>query len=465
MSIVDSGEGWSCNSEFYTDTAGAKGTLQGRTYYKVNDGPCIMFWGTGGYRTLSAIALSRDATKMTTSGGGGNGPVATFQYLGFTWYWCGGDWGFSSGTPTSDFPVLNIRTDGSQYLTEDSFLSVMQSAGVVLSGPAFTVAYNSNGGSGSMSDQRIDIDTPTALRANTFTKEDATFQGWAISPTGRVVYQDEQVVENLAGDGETITLYAVWRAAPPYIILQYNETDREHLDKEITDLRTLYGYFREECTVEDPAFIVEADPSDLAGCNYFSLPKLNRHYFLTGWTIVRTNLIEIRGHVDVLTTYASQIREQRAIVKRQENDNAYNLYINDSSLKAYQNPYVITKAFPNGFEGFTYVLAVAGVRGATPVNPPGAIMDLAVASTAGTYTGYKLTFTWTAPADVDGYSIYMREGTDGSWSDVTNYFVATTWIIDNFIARGGVTYYFKVVATNAFDTRDSNIVSFSSANP
>ena len=47
-----------------------------------------------------------------------------------------------------------------------------------------------------------------------------------------------------------------------------------------------------------------------------------------------------------------------AIVKRQEN--RWNLYLDDGSFKVYQNPMVLTKAFPQGFTTQEFVLAVAG---------------------------------------------------------------------------------------------------------
>ncbi|MCM1308671.1 MAG: InlB B-repeat-containing protein, partial [Butyrivibrio sp.] len=43
---------------------------------------------------------------------------------------------------------------------------------------SYTIKYNANGGSGSMSDQTITYGVSTATRANAFTKSGYTFAGW-----------------------------------------------------------------------------------------------------------------------------------------------------------------------------------------------------------------------------------------------------------------------------------------------
>ena len=73
---------------------------------------------------------------------------------------------------------------------------------------------------------------------------------------------------------------------------------------------------------------------------------------------IRNGLVEFSCHVDVLSSFATDIRNNIGVVKRQENK--WNLYLNDGSFKVYQNPNVLTKAFPSGFTTQELVLAVAG---------------------------------------------------------------------------------------------------------
>ena len=76
----------------------------------------------------------------------------------------------------------------------------------------YNVAFNANGGSGTMANQQMQVGIAEALNANTFTRTGYTFIGWAESATGAKVYSDKQSVTSLASEGQTKTLYAVWTA-------------------------------------------------------------------------------------------------------------------------------------------------------------------------------------------------------------------------------------------------------------
>ncbi len=79
-------------------------------------------------------------------------------------------------------------------------------------GDTYTVAYKSNGGSGTMSNTTFTVDEAKTLRANSFTKRGHTFLGWSEDKTATTpTYWDGQSVTNLAAAGETVTLYAIWR--------------------------------------------------------------------------------------------------------------------------------------------------------------------------------------------------------------------------------------------------------------
>lgn len=78
---------------------------------------------------------------------------------------------------------------------------------------SYTIKYNANGGSGSMSNTSAKYATAVTLRTNTFTRTGYTFQGWATSANGSKVYNDKQSVSKLtATNGGTVNLYAVWKA-------------------------------------------------------------------------------------------------------------------------------------------------------------------------------------------------------------------------------------------------------------
>ncbi len=76
----------------------------------------------------------------------------------------------------------------------------------------YKVRFNGNGSTGgSMSDQNFTYGTAQNLTANAFSKTGHTFAGWATSPTGAKVYNNQQSVTNLtATNGGTVNLYAKW---------------------------------------------------------------------------------------------------------------------------------------------------------------------------------------------------------------------------------------------------------------
>jgi uncharacterized repeat protein (TIGR02543 family) len=78
----------------------------------------------------------------------------------------------------------------------------------------YNVAFDANGGTGTMAAQSMKYDVTATLRANAFTREGYTFGGWSKSKTGGKAYADKQQVKNLRSDGGTVTLYAVWTENP-----------------------------------------------------------------------------------------------------------------------------------------------------------------------------------------------------------------------------------------------------------
>ena len=63
-------------------------------------------------------------------------------------------------------------------------------------------------------------------------------------------------------------------------------------------------------------------------------------------------------HVDVLSTYKDTIRNNSAIVSRQQNK--YNLYLQDGNMKQYAFPHIQVAQFPSGFSSFNLILSVSG---------------------------------------------------------------------------------------------------------
>ena len=75
----------------------------------------------------------------------------------------------------------------------------------------YSVAFNANGGTGTMATQAMTYGTPTSLSINGFTRPGYAFAGWSLTADGEVAYADGAAVTGIAtGLGETVMLYAVW---------------------------------------------------------------------------------------------------------------------------------------------------------------------------------------------------------------------------------------------------------------
>lgn len=74
----------------------------------------------------------------------------------------------------------------------------------------YTVSFNSNGGSGTMSNQSFTYGVAQNLTTCSFTKSGYAFRGWNTSSDGTgTSYNDGQSVSNLTTtNGGTVTLYA-----------------------------------------------------------------------------------------------------------------------------------------------------------------------------------------------------------------------------------------------------------------
>ncbi len=75
----------------------------------------------------------------------------------------------------------------------------------------YTVSFDANGGTGTMANMRFINNVEQNLTANSFSRQDYYYVGWATTPDGPKVYNDGQSVSNLTDNpGATVTLYAKW---------------------------------------------------------------------------------------------------------------------------------------------------------------------------------------------------------------------------------------------------------------
>ena len=89
----------------------------------------------------------------------------------------------------------------------------------------YSVAYNANGGTGSMSNSSHTYDTAKNLTANSFTRAGYTFAGWNTKSNGTgTAYADKASVKNLTTtNGGTVTLYAQWKPKTTKVTFHKND--------------------------------------------------------------------------------------------------------------------------------------------------------------------------------------------------------------------------------------------------
>lgn len=143
------------------------------------------------------------------------------------------------------------------------------------------------------------------------------------------------------------------------IKLYKTSSPRKKLVKELTDGITLVGTLRAQSSVMDPTFTVQ--DTAVIGYNYCYIPEFGRYYYINGIDALRANLYELSLGIDVLMTYAVDIRKNYAIIDRAEQSGFANTYINNNTTVSTSKIQTATYNFSNGFnDNPEYILITAG---------------------------------------------------------------------------------------------------------
>lgn len=145
-------------------------------------------------------------------------------------------------------------------------------------------------------------------------------------------------------------------------------SEKRALNKSVSTVVSVTGTLRNESSVINPSILVQASAGTLAGCNYMEIGAFGRKYFITDIVAVSDKLSMVSGHCDVLSTYASQIRQNQAILSRASNN--WNLYLNDGSFKVTNKTQVNCLKFPYSFSKTSSIIMVAVCQSGTEPTPP-----------------------------------------------------------------------------------------------
>ena len=141
--------------------------------------------------------------------------------------------------------------------------------------------------------------------------------------------------------------------------LYINKSDKRRVAKDLQLMKELDVELKGDVDVANPVMILQGDVNEYAALNYAHIGVFGRYYFLDPPRSLPGGLVEISGHVDILSTCALQLWQSKAVVVRQET--YYNLYLNDGTFQANANDLIVTKEFSAGFSTPSYVLILAGM--------------------------------------------------------------------------------------------------------
>lgn len=146
----------------------------------------------------------------------------------------------------------------------------------------------------------------------------------------------------------------------PNITFKKNKSPVNKLTKEFASgTLSLTVLLKENTDFFMPTFIIQTD-SNLWEYNYIDGSSFSgRQYFITDVRSIGNNRYEVDAKTDVLSTWATQIRTNTAVIKRQQN--LYNLYLDDPEFHVYNGERIQTLKFTTEFDKtLSYVLVVNG---------------------------------------------------------------------------------------------------------
>ncbi len=158
----------------------------------INEGTIVARGGTyaagiggGEYGNVENITISGSDTKVTAI----KGDYAPYSIGEGAW-----------GSITEGY-IITIGNDETASIVASPFTYPVAQ---------YTVAFDANGGNGTMSDQSTNIDPELVLEANSFTRDEYSFVGWNTKADGSGISYADQEHVNLAEIGSSLTLYAQW---------------------------------------------------------------------------------------------------------------------------------------------------------------------------------------------------------------------------------------------------------------
>lgn len=101
------------------------------------------------------------------------------------------------------------------------------------------------------------------------------------------------------------------------ITLYVNNSEKNKIDKNLTNGFSLSGTLRDATNIINPVILIELN--EIANYNYCYIPSFKRYYFITDITVIRTGLFAISLIVDVLESFKTDIKNLSVILLNTQN--------------------------------------------------------------------------------------------------------------------------------------------------
>lgn len=149
---------------------------------------------------------------------------------------------------------------------------------------------------------------------------------------------------------------------PYQLVFKKMTSPRENFTKTFADAGTTYNVVvKDETEVFRPTFTLQTSDNLKTLYNYIDGSNFSgRQYFIDSIINIGNNRYQVSAHTDVLSTWASQIKANDAIIRRQQNK--FNMYLDDPEFHLYNTERIQTLRLQGSEfdKNLSYVLVVNG---------------------------------------------------------------------------------------------------------
>lgn len=133
-----------------------------------------------------------------------------------------------------------------------------------------------------------------------------------------------------------------------------NESERDDINKKLTYVADLTGYFKDDTQLINPTLILSTSFA-ISTENYFIINGYN--YFVNNVTFSQGRQY-VDLEIDDLETFKTAILNQYAVLGRSYNH--FNIYQVDTDMPMRNDSDITVKMFPNGFTDESWLLTTTG---------------------------------------------------------------------------------------------------------